>query len=166
MGKSVDTNPKSNLSSLNRSTEVENLIITEVFVGDATTARGYIITDKYTNNFLYFIDVDRANFKLTFVKVDINDTKVFNNINELDKYLSTDELDYIKIAEDYTTGNSSVEERRFWGWGPMFGGDCIGGVRTMYHTYYVLGVGVDTDPIMANGVPLTEPCGGSVLGED
>lgn len=166
LGKSVEANPKSNSSSLNRSTEVENLIITEVFVGDATTARGYIITDKDTNDFLYFIDVDRVTFKLTSVKVDVNDTKIFNDINELDKYLSTDELDYIKIAEDYTTENSSVEERRFWGWGPMFGGPCEGGIRTMYHTYYVLGIGVDTDPIMANGVALTEPCGASVLGED
>ena len=165
LGKSVEANPKSNSSSLNRSTEVENLIITEVFVGDATTARGYIITDKDTNDFLYFIDVDRVNFKLTSVKVDINDTKIFNDINELDKYLSTDELDYIKIAEDYSDGINSVEERRFWGWGPMFGGPCVDGIRTMFHTYYVLGVGVDTDPIMANGVALTEPCGASVLSD-
>lgn len=164
LGKSVETNPKRNSSALNRNAEVENLVITEVFVGDATTARGYVITDKNTNAFLYFIDVDRVDFKLTTTKIDVNDTKIFNNIDELDKYLSTDKFDYIKIAEDYVTEQSA--ERRFWGWGPMFGGPCAGGVRPMYHTYYVLGIGVDTDPILgSNGQPLTEPCGASVLAD-
>ncbi|WP_395052815.1 hypothetical protein, partial [Flavobacterium sp.] len=91
-GKSVETNPKSNSTLLNRSTEVENLVITEVFVGNASTARGYVITDKNTNDFLYFIDVNRVDFKLTTFKVDGNDTKIFNDIDELDKYLSTDEF--------------------------------------------------------------------------
>ena len=163
-GKSVETNPKSNSTLLNRSTEVENLVITEVFVGNASTARGYVITDKNTNDFLYFIDVNRVDFKLTTYKVDVNDTKIFNDIDALDKYLSTDEFDYIKIAEDYVAEQSA--ERRFWGWGPMFGGPCVGGVRTMYHTYYVFGIGVDTDPIPdLYGGNLTEPCGGAVLGD-
>lgn len=163
LGKSVET--KSNSSLLNRSAEIENLVITEIFVGDETRARGYIVTDKSTNDFLYFIDVDRVDFKLTTVKIDVNDTKVFSGIDELEKYMSTDEFDYIKIAEDLVAEQSS--ERRFWGWGPMFGGPCKGGVRIMYHTYYVFGIGVDTDPVLASdGVSsLQEPCGEAVLGD-
>jgi hypothetical protein len=165
LGKSVETKSKNSTSELNRSAEVENVVITEVFVGDDAIARGYVVTDKNTNDFLYFIDVNRLEYKLTTVKIDVNDTKVFNNIDELDKYLSTDEFDYIKIAEDYVAEQSS--ERRFWGWGPMFGGPCVGGVRIMYHTYYVFGIGVDTDPVLASdGVSsLQEPCGEAVLGD-
>jgi hypothetical protein len=131
LGKSVETNPKSISSDLNRSTEVENLVITEVFVGDATTARGYIITDKNTNDFLYFIDVDRVNFTLTSVKIDVNDTKIFNGIDELDKYLSTDEFDYIKIAEDYVPEDESnvLGRRRFWGTGYSLGAEFTGVIK-------------------------------------
>lgn len=152
LGKSVETNHQFNTSILNRSTEVENMIITEVYVGDDETARGYIITDKSTNDLLYFIDVDRVNFKLTSVKVDVNDTKVFNNINELDKYLSTDELDYIKIAEDYVPEEDTNElgRRRFWGTGYSLGaeftgvdGGCYQGV---YSNYYVFGINVSGEP--------------------
>lgn len=163
LGKSVEANPKSNSSSLNRSTEVENLIITEVFVGDATIARGYIITDKDTNDFLYFIDVDRVNFKLTSVKVDANDTKIFNNINDLDKYLSTDELDYIKIAEDYSDGINSVEGRRFWG-SAYSQGECdpATGLAQLFEDYYVFGIRVKhhaATSLAPGGGNIYEPCG-------
>ena len=152
LGKSVETKPEFNTNILNKSTEIENLIITEVFVGEDETARGYIITDKATNDLLYFIDVDRINFKLTSVKVDINDTKVFNNINDLDKYLSTDKFDYIKIAEDYVPEENGdvLGKRRFWGTGYSLGaaftgidGGCYQGV---YSNYYVFGINVSGDP--------------------
>ena len=160
LGKSVDTKITKASSGLSKSTEFENFVITEVFVGEDTIARGYIITDKSTNDFLYFIDVDRVDFKLTSVQIDTNDTKVFNDINELDKYLSTDKLDYIKIAEDYAAGTSSVEERRFWGWGPSHpSGECINGHEYWVHTYYVLGVGVSTVSDTSSGEALWSPCG-------
>lgn len=158
----ASTNTKSGIDALDRQVEVEDCIITEVFVGNDEVARGYVITNKATNDFLYFIDVDRVQFRLTAIKFDINETKVFNNINELDKYLSTDELDYIRIAEDYASGNTSVEEMRFWGWGPAHpAGDCIEGRRYWVRTYYVLGVGVDTDPVPnSTGTgQLWSPCG-------
>lgn len=170
LGASANSNIVKESSSLSssKSTEVEGVVVTEVFVGGDERARGYIITNKETNDFLYFIDVDRINEKMTTSKIETNETKVFRDINELDRYLATDKFDYIKIAEDYASGNSSVAERRFWGWGPMFGGPCENGMRVMFHTYYVLGIGVDTDPIPdgdGHGV-LREPCGPSVLGEE
>ncbi|WP_395043555.1 hypothetical protein [Flavobacterium sp.] len=125
-GKSVETNPKSNSTLLNRSTEVENLVITEVFVGNATTARGYVITDKNTNDFLYFIDVDRIDFKMTSVKIDVNQVITLDNINQLEKYFSTNEFDYIKIAQDYQAeiNENQANKRPFWGWAPTTPGAC------------------------------------------
>lgn len=116
LGKSVNSKLPTEINSLQRTVEFEDILITEVFVGNDTRARGYIITDKMTNDFLYFIDVDRVEFELTSVKIDVNDTKIFNDINELDKYLSTDEFDYIKIAEDFNN-DTSLDRRRFWGSG-------------------------------------------------
>lgn len=160
LGKSVETNQKSNSSALNRSTEVDNLIITEVFVGNDETARGYIITDKSTNDFLYFIDVDRVDFKLTSVKIETNDTKIFENIDNLDKYLSTDKFDYIKIAEDFASGNSTVEANKFWGWGPAHpSGNCINGRDYWVKDYYVLWIPVSQANEPANGGLLWSPCG-------
>jgi hypothetical protein len=160
LGKSVETKTKSNSSLANRSAEVENLVITEVFVGNTTTARGYIITDKDTNDFLYFIDVDRVNFKLTSADIVTNDVKIFDDINDLDKYIITNELDYIQIAEDYYLEQSS--ERRFWGWGePHPSGECINGHEYWVHTYYVFGIGVSTVGVQNadHTGPLWSPCG-------
>jgi hypothetical protein len=161
LGKSVDTKIFRPSSSTSRSKEFDNFVITEVFVGNDTMARGYIITDKSTNDFLYFIDVDRVDFKLTSVKIETNDAKVFENIDYLDKYLSTDKFDYIKIAEDYASGSSNVEVSKFWGWGPSHpSGDCNNGRDYWVHTYYVIGIGVSTTTVPdVYGEPLWSPCG-------
>jgi hypothetical protein len=171
LGKSVEATPKSNSSSLNRSAEFDNLLVTEVFVGNDTMARGYIITDKNTSDFLYFIDVDRVNFKLTSTDIEANDSKTFSDINDLDKYITTNGLDYIKIAEDYILETIPTEDGRlapFWGTGYSYGqppatGPCMVGV---YSNYYVFGINVtgDADPVMitnANGhyVQAQVPCG-------
>ena len=159
-GKSIETETKSNSSTLNKSVEVENLVITEVFVGEDIRARGYIITIKDTNDFLYFIDVNRVDLKLTTVKVDVNDTKVFNNINELDKYLSTDKFDYIKIAEDYVIDETG--KRRFWG-SSYSQGPCNQetGLAQLYEDYYVFGIRVHHTPSedIVTGGDVYEPCG-------
>lgn len=151
LGKSVETKVNVSSSSLSRSTEYEDYVITEVFVGNDTRARGYIITDKETNDFLYFIDVDRVDLKLTSVKIDVNETILFENINELEKYLSTDEFDYIKIAEDFNS-DPSLERRRFWGselsWGacgPNTDGS-PGCFQGQYSTYYVFWIGGTPKP--------------------
>jgi hypothetical protein len=146
LGKSVDSKLPREINSLQRTIDFEDISITEVFVGNDTRARGYIITDKITNDFLYFIDVNRVDFELTSVKIDANETKTFNDINELDKYLSTDELDYIKIVEDFNN-DPSLERRRFWGSQPS---NCVteyvgGGCTQQFcdYDYYVFWISVE-----------------------
>ena len=77
------------------------------------------------------------------MKIDVNDTKVFDNIDELDKYVSTDQLDFIKIAEEYNA-NPEFAERRFWGWTKdtdLNWSDCTpDGVQyatAVYHVFWV-----------------------------
>jgi hypothetical protein len=114
LGKSVESKVREASNAGSRTTEGEDLVVTEVFVDESSIARGYVITDKITNDFKYFIDVDRENYKLTAAKIVINETKVFENINTLDNYISTNEFDFIKIAADHdnTTGSSN---EKFWG---------------------------------------------------
>jgi hypothetical protein len=136
LGKSVDTKIIKATSAASKSEEVDNLIVTEVFVGEDTTARGYIITNKSTNEFLYFIDVDRINYKMTSVKIDVNDSTVFNDINEFDKYASTNGFDLIKVAEQVNAG--IIANNKFWGWGswqPM--GPCTNGHVAVVRHYHV-----------------------------
>ncbi len=144
LGKSIITKVKKENSSLSKSTEIDNLIVTEVFVGDDTRARGYVITDKSTNEFLFFVDVDRIEFKLTSVKIDTNDTKIFNNIEELDKYISTNEFDLIKIAEQVNSG--IIQGRKFWGSNVSWGGcgpntdgtaGCFQGEYSTYSVFWI-----------------------------
>ncbi|OYU81715.1 MAG: hypothetical protein CFE23_02185 [Flavobacterium sp. BFFFF1] len=164
LGTSLET--KFDLPNLStaRSVESENIIITEVFVGNDSRARGYVISDKETNDFIYFIDVNRVDYKLTTYKVETDDTIVFDDINQLEKYLNTDELDYIKIAEDYNSGQSA--ERRFWGWQKWVDCDKATGMGTVMETYYVFGVGVKTRPIRGlDGGIMVEPCAGGALND-
>jgi hypothetical protein len=144
LGKSVDTKIVKETSVLSKSTDVDNLVITEVFVGDDTRARGYVITDKSTDAFLYFIDVDRIDYKLTTVKIDVNETKVFNNIEDLDKYTSTNEFDLIKIAEQVNSG--ILQGNKFWGSGGWHNvGGCDEGWQTISCSHYMFWIVVDVE---------------------
>lgn len=161
LGKKVETIIAASPSaSMLRTKEFDNVIITEVFVGNDVRARGYVITDKVSNDFLYFLDVDRTDFKLTSISIDVNETIVFNDINELDKYLATDELDYIKIAEDFANGNTTIEANRFWGWGQGHpSGICVNGRDYWVREYYVCWFGVSQGPVPGEGGNLWSPCG-------
>jgi len=149
LGKSVDAKIIKATSTLSKSTEIENLVVTEVFVGNDTTARGYVITNKSTNEFLYFIDVDRIDYKLTSVKIDVNNTIVFNNIDELDKYTSTNGFDLIKVAEQVNSG--ILQNNRFWGWSSWTWSPCVNGFHNGTRTYSVfwLEVAYDYNPGVA-----------------
>lgn len=137
LGKSIDTKIPKTSSDLAKSTEIENLIVTEVFVGEDLKARGYVISNKFTNEFLYFIDVDRIDFKLMSVKIDLNEIIVINDINsDIEKYNSTNEFDFIKIAEEFNSG--AVQSGKFWGFGSWHYSDCIGGVRNAIRVYHAL----------------------------
>ena len=151
LGKSVDTKLKKESSnqSLSKSTEVEDFIITEVLVGNDTTARGYVVTRKSDNEFIYFIDVDRIDYKMTTVKVDVNDTKVFNNIDELDKYTSTNEFDLITVAEQVNAG--IIANNKFWGWGLWQYSDCVGGKKNAIRLYHVFWLSADYET--QEGIP-------------
>lgn len=166
LGSPVEFKSSTNSSALNRTAELESYLITEVFVGDDTRARGYLITEKSTNNLVFFLDVDRIDYKLTTVKVETNDTKVFNDINELEKYLSSDEFDFIKIIEDpefedpIQTEPDPVALRVRYDYGA-----CVNGVQGVYQATYFLGIRFTkwtaTVEENSNGnlVHATVPCG-------
>ncbi len=98
-GATVETKQQNVPGASNRSVEVQNLQITEVFVDGDERARGYVFSDKETSELLYFFDVDRVDYKMTAIKVDAAQTMTFNNINEVDKYISTNEFDFITIKD-------------------------------------------------------------------
>ncbi len=87
--------------------------------------------------------------------IDVNEEIHFENIDEMDKYLSTDKFDFIKIAEDYNPSN----DRRFWG-SQFSQGPCVNGSAEVYYDYYVFGIRVQHQlQGSLGGGPLTEPCG-------
>ena len=157
LGKSVETKAKGENADLSRGTDFENYTITEVFVGNDERARGYVITDRDNSDFLYFIDVDRVDYKLTTISIESNESKTFENINDLDKYLSTDELDYIKIAEDLNQGEP--QSNKFWGWGDWQYSSCVGGVKNAIRVYHViwLSAGYQTQNSIPCSVELNNP---------
>lgn len=163
LGTSAKVNPNSQLSSLARTATIEEMEVTEVFVSNETEARGYIITDKNTGEFLYFIDVDRDAYVLISLDVKNSEQKTFNNIDEIYNYFSTDEFDFIEIALD-DNSNTDVAGRRFWGsqynQGPC--GEAGEGMAYVYQDYYVFGIRVKHElqtSLTDSSQPLVEPCG-------
>ncbi|OYQ48197.1 hypothetical protein CHX27_02570 [Flavobacterium aurantiibacter] len=124
--------------------EVQNLEITEVFVDGDERARGYLIADKETNNLLYFFDVDRVDYKLTTIKIDAAQTMIFNNINEVDKYLSTNEFDFISIKDnpdfEPPTANQPITFRERYSYGACFRLQDGSYGRGVYRATYFLGI--------------------------
>lgn len=160
LGSSAKVNPNSQLSALARTTTFEEMEVTEVFVSNEIYARGYIITDKNTGEFLYFIDVDRDTYILTSLDVKNSEQKTFNNIDDIYNYFSTDEFDFIEIAlNDNSTTNSA--ERKFWG-SSYSQGPCNEetGLAQLYDDYHVMGIRVKHKPsVGVDGGPIYEPCG-------
>jgi hypothetical protein len=166
LGKPVEIKSKNETNLLNRTVEMQSYLITEVFVGEDTRARGYIITEKATNDFVFFLDVNRLDYKLTAVKIETNETKHFNEINELEKYLSTDEFDFIKVIEDpgfeepVVSDPDPVALRIRYSYGA-----CVNGVQGVYQATYFLGIRFTkwtaTVEENSNGnlVHATVPCG-------
>ena len=166
LGKSVETTSKGALSHLSKTTEFENFIVTEVFVGEDTRARGYIITDKNTENLVYFLDVDRIEYKITAVELDINETKLFHDINELDEYLSTDGFDLIKIVEDpefELPEDGTVSFRVRYSYGAPFTGNDGNCYQGVYQATYFLGIRFTKVTVVQNenGSKAYVPCGTS-----
>ncbi|MCZ8330419.1 MAG: hypothetical protein O9282_03810 [Flavobacterium sp.] len=149
LGKSVEGRMlNSNISDNARTIEFEDVVLEEIFIGDEERARGYIVTDKATDEFLYFVDVDRINFKLTAYDPSVNETIIKENIHLLQEWAESNKLDFVKLFEEYnqamSTGNQ--ERRRFWGWTEWTKvGGCDEGWQTVIRKHYILGVRDDIE---------------------
>ncbi len=104
IGKSIESKVIKPSSIASKSIEYQDLIVTEVFIGEETIARGYILTNKETNVFLYFVDVDRVDYKMTKIDIETNEIQVINNIDQLNKYIETNKFDLIKVTQDIEQG--------------------------------------------------------------
>lgn len=85
----------------NISTADENnkkITITEVVVNDDMRARGYVVTDNATGEFLYFADVDRTNYVLSTYEASTNEYDSVLNIDQTELY-SANQYDFIEIIE-------------------------------------------------------------------
>ncbi len=144
-GKSLDSKrAKPSISSIAKSVEYEDVKLEEVFVEGDERARGYVVTDKETGEFLYFVDVDRENYKLTSVDILENEIRIKDNINMLEEWASSNKLDLVKLLDEYNQEfNSGTSiQRKFWGWtGWRNVGGCDEGWQTQVNTHYILGIG-------------------------
>lgn len=89
--------------------------ITEVIIKGESSARGYVVADKFTNKLLYFADVDRVNSTLKAYDFATNDIDGFQNINTMSEYRSTDGFNIVKMVKT-ANANPSSKIGRFWGW--------------------------------------------------
>lgn len=86
-------------------------LLEEVIVSNETRARGYITTNLVTNEFLYFGDVDRTNYKLNVYEAKSSKLFSYDEINKSEDYCSTNGFDYVTYAKN---------PKGFWrlfGWG-------------------------------------------------
>jgi hypothetical protein len=149
-------------SLLKRTASFEEVNLTEVFVGNQAKANGYVVTDKATGEFLYFVNVDRISHILTSVDIDKNTQLTFANIDDNENYVGTNEFDFIEIAINESS-NYVINKigPRFFGTGYSFGADsntipCFKGV---YSNYYVFGINVSGGP---DGTAVQNESGGNV----
>lgn len=96
--------------------EREGIQIKEIITEGDTRARGYVVSDLNTKEFLYFADVDRNNDILTIFDVKENKNTVIKNLEKTEDYLVTDKFDFIKYSNDYiTTASNCGWWKRLWG---------------------------------------------------
>ena len=153
MGQSIQTSDDSNTYE-----------VIEIIVGDDTRARGYIVMNYTSGEFLYHADVDRTNYVLTLQTIGEENPAIYEEIDQNEEYILTDEFDIISAIENVEDGippgggNPDPQlksERKFWGRGdtPLYYlGPCLGGYRTPVYQFYTLWIKngtVDGDP---------EPC--------
>jgi hypothetical protein len=163
-GKSANITKKSELTAtLSKSIEVEDCIITEVFTTNSLQANGYVITDKVTGDFIYFIDVNRLTYKLTSVDITLNNSKIISNINNVESYFDTNEFDFIEIAQqnyNINSINNRTQAPKFWG-SSYSQGPCnqTTGLAQLFEDYHVMGIRVQHEPsIGVDGFNVYEPC--------
>ena len=102
------------------------IILTEVILEGDKRARGYVAISKETDDFLFFVDIDRDKFEITTFDVTSNKIENFKNINKSENYNTTNEFDLIYSIDN----NTNTEKIKFWGWSCgnqiiLPNGDCV-----------------------------------------
>lgn len=157
LGNSLESKYKKESSAFSKSEEFGDVIVTEVFVGSEERARGYVITDKETSTFLYFVDVDRTDLKMTKVDIEVDQTQVVENIDQLEKYYVTDQFDLIKVTQDLINENEEAGTltRIRYSYGA-----CRDGWRGVYQATFFLGINWTgwSSVLDEENHPVTVPC--------
>lgn len=122
--------------------------VIEIILGEDTRARGYVVINYTTGDFVYFADVDRVNHVLTLHTIGLEDPVVYNDIDQLEEYDATNEFDYIfgisNVEDDMDpTGDPDPEikaKRPFWGTVVTPIGPCLFGeqvVMTQHYAFWI-----------------------------
>jgi len=143
LGKSVEGRLQNQSRANMKTAEAKDFVITEVFTEDDVRARGYVITSKSTNVFLYFVDVDREFYKMFTEEIATNDSKYFNNIDQINEWISSNQFDLIKLTNDYLAELTSTpnEERTFFGSNFSYlNDDSTNNIPTLFQDNYICGI--------------------------
>lgn len=108
-----------------KSAQIDNYMISEVFVGNDLIARGYMFKNINTNQNEIFVDVDRINFVLTAIDLVSSDVEITNDIDQLPFYATTNELDllYSVDIEDPQVVTNGWEYQLVAGCHPTYDGN-------------------------------------------
>lgn len=145
--------------SIQTSDKGVDYLVTEVILNGENRARGYVATEKSTNKFLYFVDVDRVTFDLYTENIADNTSKIYEDINQLEDYSQTNELDFMTIISRENS-NGSNARRRFWGYEYVQGPCNADGYAVLMIQHFTFWIGGEPKPVLGNnGELLIEPCG-------
>src|SRR5690554_4411625 len=129
---------------------------TEIIFAGHERARGYLVSDHETGEFLYLADVDRTNYVLKTLDIANAERETIRDINLHPDYYNLGEFDFYQIALDGPT-ITLPPGGRFWGWscGSSYYMPGEGCVRTC--AYYVLGTLISSDRYSINDLPGRNP---------
>lgn len=85
---------------------------TEIIIDSDTRARGYLVSDHTTGEFLYLADVDRTNYVLKTLDIANAERETIRDINLLPDYGSSDGFDIIGVI-----GTEPIIQPNGWFWG-------------------------------------------------
>lgn len=129
---------------------------TEIIIDSDTRARGYLVSDHTTGEFLYFADVDRTSYVLKTLDIVYAERETIMDIDHHPDYYNLGEFDFYQIAVDGPR-ITLPPGGRFWGWscGSSYYLPGEGCVRTC--AYYVLGTLMYSDIYQNNDLPGSNP---------
>lgn len=129
---------------------------TEIIIDSDTRARGYLVSDHTTGEFLYFADVDRTSYVLKTLDIVYAERETIVDIDHHPDYYNLGEFDFYQIAADGPR-ITLPPGGRFWGWscGSSYYLPGEGCVRTC--AYYVLGTLMYSDTYKNSDLPGSNP---------